>query len=1262
MLKFKKIMCMMIALLLTTNVFLISSAQTEEQNEVFFYSFEDVVNTEEGRGKCDYLSGNYYFMTEDYARTGTKSIGLGNVTDVLTSHSYSESPLKNKSISIWVYDEMLSTATIQNQYLYLQGAKSEIMLGIDSNSSKDKYYVRVIDSNLDANTKNVINGASTYPRSKGWHKLKLDVSGSKLTIYIDGTQIFTYENANDTSLFDITKLSFSIHGSNVTVGGAYFDDLEIKDITVPDFTLSEVTKEDNVVTCIFSSEPDESVMDMIELYDVNGNAVNFTASKSENNIALTTEEEFSDYYAVVSTQATNTQGAHIDKNTYFSTDFSAAEFESFESFTDVENRYSISNVARTGEKSIKLAQYPYGCYTKDYSSAPLTDKEISMWVYDSVSEDKTVAYLYLNCVNKDKTATPEIMLGIHSAAQSNAGKTKYYARTTGVTSKFEGVTDYNRTVGWHKLSVAVSSTEGAKLYIDGTLVHSEAEITSVNKINLWTSSDSIGNSVTYFDDLEIKDINAPSFDLKNVTENSDGTMTAEFSSAPISKISECIALYDYNGEKTEISDIYVNGNKVTFTPSSDFENYEYSVKVTPDIELTDIYGTHIGANEYEKMLSAPEFESFESFTDVENRYIISNVARTGEKSLKLAQYPYGCYTKDYSSAPLTDKEISMWVYDSVSEDKTVAYLYLNCVNKDKTATPEIMLGIHSAAQSNAGKTKYYARTTGVTSKFEGVTDYNRTVGWHKLSVAVSSTEGAKLYIDGTLVHSEAEITSVNKINLWTSSDSIGNSVTYFDDLEIKDINAPSFDLTNVTENSDGTMTAEFSSAPASKINECIALYDYNGEKVEISDITLNKKSVTFTPASSDNYELAEFAVMVTPDADLTDVYGTHIGKNEYIKTLSASEFESFESYTDRTNIYTVNNPSRTGEKSISLLNTQASYFDVKNCSALPLTDKEISIWMYDSMSEEKVVKYLYLLAPVNAENKTPEIMLGISDGAGSNAGKTKYYTRATNVTSASEQVVDYTRTVGWHKLSVAVNSTEGTKLYIDGSLVREIPEITSIAFVKLFSSHVGESTTIYFDDLEIKDINAPAFDITNAEYDNGTLTVSFSGMPDALSTDKLYIENANGEKINATPVISGKTAVFSDLTLGGGEYKAVADGMLCDIYSSHIGVNEASFSVASEEIPDEIKYYLNYGTESQTEINADSAPYGETITCVVTFGESVETASVILAGYSGNKLEGVNLGTPENNSCVVTLKVDGEGTYTIKTLLWKDINTLKPLR
>ncbi len=852
MFNFKKFVCMIIMLLLTFNIFIVSYAQTTVYDEPFFYSFEDATNSPEGRGTCEYLSGNYYFVTEDYARTGTKSIGLGNVKDVITKHSYT-SPLKDKSISIWLYDEMLSSdGAVQNQQFYLTGAKSEIIFGINTNTSKDKYYLRVIDKNLSDDKKNVTIGASKYSRSEGWHNLKFDVSGSKLTIYVDGTEIYTYENANDTSLFDITAVAFSIISNNTIIGGAYFDDLEIRDIDAPDFELTGVVENGNgTLTAQFSSTPKNVIENYIHLFDKDGNEVILSdLSISGNDIILTPEApiSFSEYEVTVDCHIdmTDIHGTHIGKNSY-KKEIVKPIYESFEdAVNSPEGRGSCSyftgnyfymseDYARTGTKSIALGNVKDVFISHDYSSAPLKNRRITMWMYDEMKDSESgnqSQYMYFTSDNN-----AEVMLGIDTNASSQNGRNYYYMRVIDKTQSssniVEGVTSVARTVGWHKLTIDIANS-GITLYIDNTQVFSYNNITALTKLcfSIHNANNVVGGA--YFDSLEIRDINNPEFEMTNAVLKPDGTVEVEFTGAVPTDIADYLTVKNKEDSEITVQQVSFSDNKLILTA----QQFEKGYTVEADTNTVDLNGTHIANNictveeepwkPLDDTYSDYAFASFEESTSdkvvdgfsTPNKAIkFSDNAFLGEKSVMLG-HDNDSITKIFSEA-VTDKIISIWMYDSPEKEtssRVTEYVALNYLLGSETKS--LMVGISTSTSADT----YMFRDTGDVG--ENKTPFKRSEGWHKITFKVDSQSGTEVYFNENLLLTSPNaknITTFQILDSWGSDDanpfSISTVICY-DCFEMKDINAPDTKvIKSIPENNEkdvftgSDVILEFESAP-----------------------------------------------------------------------------------------------------------------------------------------------------------------------------------------------------------------------------------------------------------------------------------------------------------------------------------------------------------------------------------------------------------------------------------------------------------------
>lgn len=117
----------------------------------------------------------------------------------------------------------------------------------------------------------------------------------------------------------------------------------------------------------------------------------------------------------------------------------------------------------------------------------LLNREVSLWFYDN-SANKSLA----NVARVDDSKTI-VAMGVNT----NVTKDKYVFRIGGTWKE----TNIVRSDGWHQLTFDYSSGEGVTLLIDGTAIHTAAEITHFNRIGLgdeWADSKS---GPIYFDEV-----------------------------------------------------------------------------------------------------------------------------------------------------------------------------------------------------------------------------------------------------------------------------------------------------------------------------------------------------------------------------------------------------------------------------------------------------------------------------------------------------------------------------------------------------------------------------------------------------------------------------------------------------------------------------------------------------------------------------------------------------------------------------------------
>lgn len=336
-------------------------------------------------------------------------------------------------------------------------------------------------------------------------------------------------------------------------------------------------------------------------------------------------------------------------------------------------------------------------------------------------------------------------------------------------------TNIERTEGWHKMEIDVSST-GSKMFIDGKAVclngsddpYVVSGVKTINKAAVavnWADKDEVLEFIQdkhFIDDIYI--LKSDAGDAETIDLNTTVTVeTGDDTDDEISLVfgedntgilakgetgrvylenADDLAIesvkYTTNNENIEVSEDGTLSYKAGYTPAAG-----ETVKVTAEVTYYDPEG----------VVFTDSFEGEKQFTDGDsaNLYKHSTAGSLyGRQAATATGTATGSPSKNLDS--VSDVTVTAWYYDANGgADQTKFGFGIN--NNDDAALGIFYDGTIAALVDDMTKTHYAARVKGFTYNNYGfgTTDVERSKGWHKFQWIIDSEDGLTEMIDGKVI-------------------------------------------------------------------------------------------------------------------------------------------------------------------------------------------------------------------------------------------------------------------------------------------------------------------------------------------------------------------------------------------------------------------------------------------------------------------------------------------------------------------------------
>lgn len=336
-------------------------------------------------------------------------------------------------------------------------------------------------------------------------------------------------------------------------------------------------------------------------------------------------------------------------------------------------------------------------------------------------------------------------------------------------------TNIERSEGWHKMEIDVSST-GAKMYIDGDAVclnGSEDQlvvsgVTTIEKAAVavnWATKDEMVEFVNdkhFIDDMYIlksdagepttKDLSATvTVQTSGGTENALSLVFGDDNTGALAK-GETGRVYLENAEDLAIESVKYTTDNENITVSED-GTLSYAAGYTPAAGDTVQVTAEVTYYDPEGVVFVDSFEGDKKFTDGDSATLYKHSTAGslyGRQAATADTTSTGSPSVDIDS--VSDVTVTAWYYDANGGASQTKFGF--GINDNDNAPLGVFYdGSISALVDGMTETHYGTRVKGYTYNNYGfgTTDVERSTGWHKFQWIIDSENGLTMTIDDQVI-------------------------------------------------------------------------------------------------------------------------------------------------------------------------------------------------------------------------------------------------------------------------------------------------------------------------------------------------------------------------------------------------------------------------------------------------------------------------------------------------------------------------------